>query len=55
MQIRKLGIERCKYNIVWEHNENRNDTDNVTPANEDGKGINAHKSYGCWKCTHRCK
>ena len=49
VQIRTLGSESCKYSIVYEHHENRNDTDDVTPANGDGKGINAHKNFMIYK------
>ena len=49
VQIRTLGSESCKHSIVYEHHENRNDTDDVTPANGDGKGINAHKNFMIFK------
>ena len=40
-------IECCKYNTVEEDHEKRYDTDNVTPANGDKKGINAQRKCRC--------
>jgi hypothetical protein len=31
--------------LFFEHHESRNDTDDVTPANADGKGINARQMW----------